>query len=66
MSDDPIKTAKENAGSNYLKNMLDSIVDPIFVKDKQHRWIDDNRAFWELMGGPPEMFIGKSDYDFFS
>ena len=56
---------EDRAGYNYLKNMLDNIADPIFVKDQNHRWIDGNRAFWELMGGPKEQFIGKTDYDFF-
>jgi PAS domain-containing protein len=45
--------------------MLNNIADPVFVKDRNHCWIDGNRAFWELMGGPPEKFLGKSDYDFF-
>jgi PAS domain S-box-containing protein len=59
------KIKEDQARSGYLKNLLDSVADPIFVKDKQHRWIDGNRAFWELMGGTPDAFIGKSDYDFF-
>ncbi len=57
--------SQDKSGYNYLKNMLNNIADPIFVKDRNHCWIDGNRAFWELMGGPPEKFLGKSDYDFF-
>ncbi len=57
---------REEASYRYLKNMIDNIADPIFVKDRQHRWIDGNKAFWALMGGLPEKFLGKSDYDFFS
>jgi len=53
------------ASYSYLKNMLDNIADPIFVKDASHRWIDGNKAFWSLMGGPPENFLGKTDHDFF-
>ncbi len=56
---------KDHAGYNYLKNLLDNIADPIFVKNQNHCWIDGNKAFWELMGGPKETFIGKTDYEFF-
>lgn len=55
----------KRAAYDYLKNLLDHIADPVFVKDRNHCWIDGNRAFWELMGGPPEAFLGKTDYDFF-
>lgn len=49
----------------FLQDMLNHIPDPIFMKDKEHRWIGGNEAFWQLMNGPPEKFIGKSDYEFF-
>ena len=50
---------------SYLKNIVDNVADPIFVKDRQHRWIDGNVAFWQLMNRKPEEVIGKSDHDFF-
>ncbi len=61
------KTAEKKlkAAHNYLENVLDHIPDPIFMKDRQHRWIGGNKAFWNVMGGPAEQFLGKSDYDFF-
>ena len=49
----------------YQQAMINHIPDPIFMKDRQHRWIGGNKSFWEFMNGPPEKFIGKSDYDFF-
>ncbi len=52
--------------SAFLRNIMDHIADPIFVKDQEHRWIDCNKAFVELLGMPREEFIGKSDYDFFT
>jgi PAS domain S-box-containing protein len=54
------------AAEQYLKEVLDHIPDPIFMKDREHRWIGGNKAFWELLQGPPEKYLGKSDYDFFS
>jgi PAS domain S-box-containing protein len=52
--------------SPFLRAIIDSVADPIFVKDEQHRWIEFNRAFCELMGRPREQLLGKSDYEFFS
>lgn len=57
--------AKIEAAHKYLEDMLNHIPDPIFMKDRQHRWIGGNKAFWELMKGPPEKFLGKTDYEFF-
>ncbi len=45
--------------------MLNSISDPIFVKDRQHRWVFLNDAFCNFMGYSQGELIGKSDYDFF-
>ena len=61
------KAAEKKLASaqKYLEDILNHIPDPIFIKDRQHRWIGGNAAFWQLMNGPPEKFIGKSDYDFF-
>ncbi len=49
----------------FLKNIINHVADPIFVKDKQHRWIDGNTAFIKLMGKPENEIFGKNDYDFF-
>lgn len=45
--------------------VLDSVADPIFVKDRQHRWIVFNAPFCELLGRTHEELLGKSDPDFF-
>lgn len=49
---------------NYLDKIINSIADPVFVKDKQHRWVLVNDAFCELMGHSREELLGKSDYEF--
>ncbi len=49
----------------FLKNILDTVVDPIFVKDRKHRLIVGNNALWTLFGKKEEEVLGKSDYDFF-
>ena len=53
------------AAHQYQQTMINHIPDPIFMKDRQHRWIGGNKSFWEFMNGPPEKFIGKTDYEFF-
>lgn len=48
----------------FLRTIIDTVADPIFVKDDQHRWIEGNIAFWNLVG-KEEDIRGKSDYDLF-
>ncbi len=51
---------------NYLDKIINSIGDPVFVKDKEHRWVLLNDAFSKLMGYSREELLGKSDYDILS
>jgi len=50
---------------SYLEHIVNSIADPIFVKDREHRWVLLNDAFCQFMGYPRERVLGKSDYEFF-
>lgn len=50
---------------DFLDRILDTLADPVFVKDEDHRWIAANHAFCDLMGQPRETILGKSDFDFF-
>jgi PAS domain S-box-containing protein len=62
---------KEEKGRNIAANaersnaVINSVADPIFVKDVKHTWILLNDAFCSMVGHPREKLIGKSDYDFF-
>ncbi len=47
-----------------LQRVIDTLPDPIFVKDRQHRWIACNRAFCALIGQRYEDLIGHSDPDY--
>lgn len=47
-----------------LQQVLDTIPDPIFVKDLEHRWIAVNDAFCRLFGYPRATLLGHSDPDF--
>ncbi len=48
-----------------LQSVLDSLDDPLFVKDREHRWVVINDAFCKLLGLPREALLGKSDPDLF-
>jgi PAS domain S-box-containing protein len=54
------------ATQRFIDRVLDTISDPIFVKDEQHRWIVLNRAACQFIGRKRENLIGKTDHDFFS
>ncbi len=56
----PTEQAGQLAGQ-----LLDLLPNPVFVKDRAHRWILGNRAFWELMGVSADEVLGRSDYDVF-
>lgn len=49
---------------SFLRTIIDHVADPIFVKDSQHRWVEGNIAFWDLLGGEARA-KGKTDYDLF-
>jgi PAS domain S-box-containing protein len=49
----------------FMKAIIDQIPDPIFIKDREHRWITVNTAFAQgILGQPEEMILSRSDYDY--
>ena len=50
----------------FMKSIINEIPDPIFIKDRSHKWVVVNRAFCDVLfnGMPEEEIIGYSDYDF--
>jgi PAS domain S-box-containing protein/putative nucleotidyltransferase with HDIG domain len=49
----------------FLDKIIDSIAEPIFVKDDKHQWVLINKAFCDFLGYKREDLIGRSDFDFF-
>ena len=47
-----------------LQAIIDVVATPVFVKDRQHRWVLVNQAMCDFMGHRPRELIGKSDFDF--
>lgn len=54
-----------NNARNRLNTIINTIADPVFVKDRNHRWILLNDACCRFLGYSRDELIGKSDYDFF-
>jgi PAS domain S-box-containing protein len=49
----------------FLKQVLNGVDDPIFVKDRDHRWVLVNDSFCRFLGRDRTELFNKSDYDFF-
>lgn len=49
----------------FFQTVINTIPDPIFVKDQSHRHIVLNRAYCRFIGYPLEMLMAKTDYDLF-
>jgi two-component system, NtrC family, sensor kinase len=55
----------ENDTSAFWLKVLDSVPDPVFVKDRQQRIVWLNQACCEFMKRDRSQVLGKSDYEFF-
>jgi rsbT co-antagonist protein RsbR len=70
MSDEPQRPAPDGPEDAYQNELLltkavDSFTDPMFIKDRRHRWIAGNTAFFALLGRQRHEVLYKSDPDFF-
>lgn len=50
---------------DFLDKIINSLGDPIFVKDRQHRLVLVNDAACKLFGRSRNALIGKTAYDLF-
>lgn len=50
---------------NFLTKIINTIPNPVFVKDRQHRWVMVNKTEYTFLGTDSQERIGKTDYDFF-
>ncbi|OPY72875.1 MAG: Blue-light-activated protein [Syntrophorhabdus sp. PtaU1.Bin050] len=48
-----------------LKDIINCIGNPIFLKDQQHRYVFANDTACEVVGIPREYILGKTDYELF-
>ncbi len=52
--------------TEILHTLVNSLPDPIYVKDSQSRFLLANEVCCRMMGTTPEEVLGKTDFDFFS
>ncbi|MGV8125033.1 MAG: PAS domain S-box protein [Candidatus Xenobiia bacterium LiM19] len=50
---------------DYLEKIINTMSEPVFIKDEAHRWILLNDAYCRLTGYTRKQLIGKSDFDFY-
>jgi PAS domain S-box-containing protein len=62
-----MKRAEEKSQQQieFLNVVINTMQEPFFVKDENHRWIMLNDAAVEMMGKMREELIGKTDYDLY-
>ncbi len=58
--EEELKQSKE-----FLHSVINTIPDPIFVKNTEHRWVVLNEAYSEFLGYPTEDLLDRSEYEFF-
>ncbi len=49
----------------FLAAIIEHVAHPVFVKDREHRFVLVNRALCEMVGYPRSKMLGKTDHDFF-
>ena len=54
-----------NETKQFMTEIINTLPDPVFVKDEQHRWQILNKACCTFFGHSQSELLGKSDYDFF-
>lgn len=50
---------------DFLQGIINTVADPIFVKDRNHKWLVLNQAFANLIGHPIETLINQQPDKFF-
>ncbi len=53
------------SAKDFLEKAFDSINNPIFVKDTNHRWVLVNDAYCKFVGYAKAEMLGKSEPDFY-
>ncbi len=57
--------AELKRSTDFLQSVINTIPDPIYVKNKYHQKIVLNQAYCKLVGYPLEVLTEKTDYDLF-
>ena len=55
--------AQRAVHGDFLQNVIDTVADPIFVKNARHESVFGNRALWDLLRVDPMVGPTMSDYE---
>ncbi len=58
---DSVPALADQSELGRLKTILDHIPLPVYIKDRDHKWVAVNPAFCELLGQPAGVLIGHAD-----
>ncbi|WP_354635814.1 PAS domain S-box protein [Planktothricoides raciborskii] len=64
-TEEPLRENRRKCSLQWINHILNTIADPIFVKNEGHRYLVVNDAFCQLVGYPREQLIGQSDEQIF-
>ncbi len=53
------------ASKEFLKNIVNAVASPVFVKDDNHKYVLANNALCSLLKIPKEKIIGSTDSEYF-
>ena len=53
------------SSADALQKIIDIIPSPVFVKDREHRWVLVNDALVQILGRGRDELLGKSEFDVF-
>lgn len=59
-------TAAKDPSVPFLAAVIEHVAHPIFVKNRDFRFVLVNQAFCQMTGYRREQMLGKTDYDFFT
>ncbi len=59
-------TAHQRVSPAFLTRALDQLQEPLFIKDRNHRFVYLNAPAIQVMGRPAEDLIGRTDFDLFT
>jgi len=57
------KLAGGHKSIDFLIDVINLLPNPVYVKDRNHVWVEVNTAFCNFVGYSREFLLGKSDFD---
>jgi PAS domain S-box-containing protein len=64
-ADAPLVFGSADGEQAFVRVVVENVAQPIFVKDRAHRWVWVNDAFLDLIGFSREETLGRTDHDLF-